>query len=266
MSQENASFIGARRRSRWLRRDARCVSKHTKFIGFTLIELLVVIAIIAILSALLLPALSRAKAAAQSARCKSNLHQIGLALQMYLGDFRRYPISWDLDLTSLYQGAQLESGSLTPYLSRQRKVFYCPVQEDCPVRIWRPVGGDDRMPGYALNQNGTAASTQFMDFHLGLGVGVPPEEIHEEKVRCPADMIAYGDCFTGALQLSPHGTNRWDENLDAVSVPSARHSGGANVLFCDGHVEFGKQAVWIRASDTARARWNNDHQPHQETW
>ena len=52
--------------------------------GFTLLELLVVIAIIAVLAALLLPALSRAKGAARSARCKSNLHQVALAITMYL--------------------------------------------------------------------------------------------------------------------------------------------------------------------------------------
>ena len=60
-------------------------------LGFTLLELLVVIAVIAILAALLLPALAKAKGSAQSAACKSNLRQLGFALNMYVEDYGEYP-------------------------------------------------------------------------------------------------------------------------------------------------------------------------------
>src|SRR3974390_1639126 len=77
--------------------EAKASGSRRRSCAFTLIELLVVIAIIAILAALLLPALSRGKAQAQSAKCKSNLHQMGLALNMYLTDNNsKYPYGWYL--------------------------------------------------------------------------------------------------------------------------------------------------------------------------
>lgn len=59
--------------------------------GFTLVELLVVVAIIAILAALLLPVISRAKQKAHKAVCISNLHQLGIGLQSFVADHHAYP-------------------------------------------------------------------------------------------------------------------------------------------------------------------------------
>ena len=253
--------------------------------AFTLVELLVVIGIIAVLIAVLLPVLNRARQQAKQAQCSSNLRQMGQALGMYVNDWKYYPACWgnNTDGTAF----AIWPPRLRLYLNGNQDVFYCPAQE--PGSKWQydwsinphatRANADQTGYGYKPNEPllnpdnpiTTPFSYGYNDWGYvgafgdrGLGGNLPGIMIKASRVRVAEDCIAIADT-KGILQ--------WDYNIDPGNPdehPGSLHRGGANVLFCDGHVSWYLQSDLICSDnntyplDTVQQRklaqmWNNDH-------
>ncbi len=229
--------------------------------GFALIELLVTIAIIAILAAMLLPVLSRSQEKARQINCVSNLREIGLALNLYAADYNGYPFHVTQVKTNPWSRAFGDT------MGGVRKIYVCPSYR----LAWTNVAGFGQIAlvSYAYNLFGCSMSAM-----LGLDNGLMGQadcpQVKDTEIVVPSDMIAYGDApesrELGYSMFDP--TFGWEES-DGTFVswgPSRRHNGGANIVFCDGHVEYGKYRKWVEHRDDVMWRWNRDHKPHREFW
>lgn len=241
--------------------------------AFTLMELLVVIGVIAVLASLLLPALSRAKAAAHSVKCKNNLRQMGLGLVMYVSDYNSYPL---LNFGLTAEGPHWWE-KLWPYTVNDwdSPLSQCPdykLRHTAVSTIKSTRYAESPFGSYGYNSDGFANTLMGLGSERWRGATV----VSESEVHAPSDMIAMGDAnmvpwqaqyVTGtemlmfALGVYPKELPLRDDCLRAVRQ---RHQGRYNLVFCDGHVRAVHQDRLFENTTEARQRWNRDHTPHWE--
>ena len=219
--------------------------------GFTLIELLVVIAIIAILAAMLLPALSRAKQKAQTIACLNNTKQLVTAWSMYPGENRDFlplnpPMSpegswvrgwmdWLSSNSDNTNSALLGQGSISPYTSKAAGIFHCPADTSTVP------GEGPRVRSYSLNAfvgDVPFASGTYNNF-------LRQSDILKSSITftiLEEHPISINDGWFQPV-LTASDTNHWQD------FPASYHSRSACIAFADGHSEIHK---WLDPSTTTQ--------------
>jgi prepilin-type N-terminal cleavage/methylation domain-containing protein/prepilin-type processing-associated H-X9-DG protein len=221
--------------------------------AFTLIELLVVIAIIALLAAILFPVFARARENARRASCQSNLKQIGLGVIQYTQDYdEMYPYNSDYDNGGSITNPELEGWRIyvQPYV-KSTQVFRCPSSappsgtSSGNIFITAPINNSTGTNvafryNYAANSN-VIRKQAFPQTALSTPLKI-------SSMTRPAEMLLVADALHNVID-----TDLWTvvnasapvvNVTGATDVPttiqpdSARHLGGSNILFGDGHVKW----------------------------
>lgn len=207
--------------------------------AFTLVELLIVVAVIALLTGMLLPAVSRAKQQAKLARCSANLRQLGLAVRMYLDDSGGRCWRYFDDVASgryWYFGYEPNFGTGVPEGQRELDVTKAKLYP-----YFRTVGGIEICPSFEYGV--TWYKPKFKGASYGYGMNYLLSGTHESKwTHKPSQILWFVDAAQiNNFQAPASPTNPLVEEFYYVDASSKlvhfRHGGRSNALFCDGRVE-----------------------------
>lgn len=229
--------------------------------GFTLIELLVVISVISILMSILLPSLSKAREQAQRVACLANLDQLTVAWMIYAGDYEYKLCSADTGWNDtganhwvadgfLIPGNKIggteqaiEEGVLWPYTEHTLDLYKCPTDR---TELLRSYAISRAMNGKTCNCEGD----NIKPFRTLLETARPGEKMVFIDASSQMEWIENSFCAVKEIDAIPP---QWFR-IQGRNI-TARHGGGCNLSFADGHCEYRK---WEDPRTVKLANWEID--------